>query len=145
MKCVKVDLDNLLELEARATPGNWYSTADDLGFMENDPSETYWTVGPRADSTNWTNDSNQPGYGLEKRDTDLIAAMRNSIKALCEELRAARDAIKTVEWVALGPPDNHGEDCDYWDWDEEKPSGKECECGFKDYRDAIQKYLEVVK
>ena len=66
-----IDLDKLLELEAKATQGPWaleIDTAPFTIFLDNRFTEL-----DRAE------------------DLELISAMRNNIKDLCTELRAARD------------------------------------------------------
>lgn len=76
----KVDIEKILELEAKANPAPWenvYLDIEDSTFV----SFNLWSP---------------HGYVLsrivtaEKADTQFIIAMRNNIIALCEELKAAR-------------------------------------------------------
>ena len=71
-----IDLDKLLELEAKATPGPWaleIDTAPLTLFLDNRFTEL-----DRAE------------------DLELISAMRNNIKELCTELRAAREVVEAA-------------------------------------------------
>jgi hypothetical protein len=65
-----IDLENILELEAKATPGPWALVVE------------------LAPLTLYLNDNFVQAE--RKEDIDLISAMRNSIKELCAELKAAR-------------------------------------------------------
>ena len=93
----KVDIEKILELEAKATRENWQTRfiyrmfvsarADDSLFQETEACQ------------DWP-------------DADLIAVMRNNIVPLCDELKSARDKIAKLEKVVkavekLGPPSDH--------------------------------------
>lgn len=127
----KVDLDALEALEARASPGNWK-----LSHLE--------MFAHHTDAYLFQNTKHQESSKVSLEDKELIEAMRNNIKHMIEELRAAREVIKTVEWAGSSPQ-SHGEDCDYWDFEAEAPSGEKCECGFAELREALNKYFEAVK
>jgi len=69
------DLDKLLELEAKATQGPWaleIDTAPFALFLDNRFTD------------------------LDREDIELISAMRNNIKELCTELRAAREVVEAA-------------------------------------------------
>ena len=68
-----IDLENILELEAKATPGPWALVVES------------------APLTLYLNDNFVQAE--RKEDIDLISAMRNSIKQQCAELRAAREVV----------------------------------------------------
>ena len=68
-----IDLENILELEAKATPGPWALVVE------------------LAPLTLYLNDNFVQAE--RKEDIDLISAMRNSSKQLCAELRAAREVV----------------------------------------------------
>ncbi len=148
----KIDLDELSRLEKAATPGPWISTPgmdSQVNGHEIAPSH----FGSRA-TDQWFGTCSKTPYSVysdgfcdsyvRENNTDLIVSMRNALPSLIAELRAARAVIETVKWTAEGPGFNHGEDCDYWDWEAEKPSGEECTCGYLDSRLAIQAYLEII-
>lgn len=59
------------------------------------------------------------------------------LNKLEKELEAAMEVIKTIEWMKGADEWCHGEDCEYWDYDEQKPSGKLCDCGINKTRDAL--------
>ena len=76
-----IDLDKLLELEAKATQGPWaleIDTAPLTLFLDNRFTEL-----DRAE------------------DLELISAMRNNIKDLCAELRAARGVVEAARVVHI--------------------------------------------
>jgi hypothetical protein len=82
-----IDLDKLLELEAKATPGPWKNFA----YAEsNQGMAIIVTGGPE---------------GKQAEDNAiLMAATRNSIRELCIELKAARKVIecsRRFEWDAF--------------------------------------------
>lgn len=68
-----IDLDKLLELEAKATPGPWDCDESYGQFFINQYS------------------------GPTTSDLELMDVMRNFIKELCAELRAARTAISALK------------------------------------------------
>lgn len=148
----KVDLDALEALEAKATEGpwTWYSVNDDDFEVLCGPFEDARDAEFKTISKNCVMDDGSASgeygrsMGSDTPDGQLIAAMRNNIKPMIEELRAAREVIKTVEWAGSSPQ-SHGEDCDYWDFEAEAPSGEKCECGFTELREALNKYFEAVK
>lgn len=82
---VKVDIENILEIEAKATKGPWSS-------LHNEVVTFYYT-----DTELGLGDVIQ--IGPEYSDQLLISVMRNNIVALCEELKSARDKIAKLEKV----------------------------------------------
>lgn len=82
----KVDLDALEALEKAATPTNWqalHSCGDVYGSFIIDHNRN------KLLSTS--------SYGLMRQDASLIAAMRNNIKPMIEELRALRKFAEEAE------------------------------------------------
>lgn len=92
-----IDLDKLLELEAKATPSTW-------------------------DVESWR-------YGqINFEDAELIHVMRNNIKQLCAELRAAREVVAYFrEW------NGHSDECDR----------SPCDCGYSKDLEVLKKYDEA--
>lgn len=71
-----IDLDKILELEAKASGAPW----DEMHF------DTYCcAVGPECYEQKQA-----------RKDQDLINLMRNNIRQICLELKAAREVIATV-------------------------------------------------
>ncbi len=85
---MKVDIDKLLELEAKATPGPWFSDVN--GEREGEgPHGVVW----------FENDGRTAIFELSywnQNNEILTASMRNNIRALCEELRAARKVVEAA-------------------------------------------------
>lgn len=86
-----IDLEKILELESKATPGPWF--ADVKGCCEGDgPHGVVWfeleDLGRTAifESSYWS-----------KENEILTAYMRNNIRQICLELQAAREAIELLE------------------------------------------------
>lgn len=86
----KVDLDKLLELEAKASQGPWVvdglipyrvqqDNFDPHVICVSDPKMDYH-LGMTSCCTN----------------SEFIAAMRNSIKELCTELKSAREVVESA-------------------------------------------------
>ena len=92
-----IDLDKLLELEARATPANVFGT-------------TFWS------------DTNEK----------LTFAMRNSIKELCAELKAAREVVEASRVGSF-----HHPACPYFD------GAERCGCSNQLVKDALKTYDEA--
>jgi hypothetical protein len=72
-----IDLDRLIELEANATPGPWIESISGKWCCAEGPDVATFEEG--------------------ERDAQLIAAMRNSIKELCSELKAAREVCDSAK------------------------------------------------
>jgi hypothetical protein len=74
-----IDVDALLELEAKATCGVWtYDCCDTPWYIESDGTF-------------------QIAENIEERgDAELISAMRNSIRELCLELKALREVAEAA-------------------------------------------------
>lgn len=67
-----IDLEKILELEANASPANWYTEYGEI----------------------WSNGS---VVGSDIADRKFIVYARNDIRKICEELKAARGAIELLE------------------------------------------------
>ncbi len=107
-----IDLDKILALEAKATPGPWALVVES------------------APLTLYLNDNFVQAE--RKEDIDLISAMRNSIKELCAELRAAREVVAYFrEW------NGHSDVCDIYQ------DNLPCDCGYSEDLEVLKKYDEA--
>lgn len=93
-----IDLDALIKLEAKATPGPWeaYSETDS-------PKGRYLSGIKTLALVPYHEDVVTPYIPYENSgtcDAEFIAAMRNNIRALCEELKAARSALYFAQVLA---------------------------------------------
>lgn len=88
-----IDIEKLLELEGKATLAPWF--ADEDGEREG--------KGPHG--VVWFNEFDRTaifeGSYWSSHNEKLVAEMRNSIKDLCEELKAARQAIHAMRVFKL--------------------------------------------
>jgi hypothetical protein len=101
-----IDIDALLELEAKATPCNWMVLHDGHGFdssiiMDHNCGQLMRTT----------------SYGLMREDSLLVIAMRSSIRELCLEVKALRDCAETLQWYAIADYGNHINPPNHIDWD----------------------------
>lgn len=90
----KVDLDALLELEAKATPGPWEAYGEVYS-----PKGSYLSGVKTLAVVPYHEAVVSPYVSYEDSgctESEFIAAMRNSIRELCSELKAAR---KVVEYL----------------------------------------------
>ena len=117
-----IDLDKLLELEARATKAKWL-------WEHND----YYITGPEVDDSDYqgpiicgTNDPNR------KQNAELIEVMRNNIKELCTELRAAREVVEASRVGSF-----HHPACPYYN------GAERCGCSNQLVKDALKAYDEA--
>jgi hypothetical protein len=86
-----------LTLDAKSTNAPWFATADCCWHDQQDKYKLdTWTVGPIEDEPNWNNDSNQPGYGMLKKDAELVAAYRTSAPILAKALKIAIDGLEAM-------------------------------------------------
>lgn len=92
----KVDLDALEALEAKATPGPW---RDEIGCYED--SQGAHAIGPYCDAEKYEDEIDESGEWLWEidayKDAALIKFMRNNIKPMIAELRAAREVISVIK------------------------------------------------
>jgi hypothetical protein len=127
-----IDVDKLLELEARATPGVWKDWIEYRGEKR----------------TNCIALKEDPGHligSVKVNDSEFIVEMRNSIRQLCLEVKALRKLEEANKWVIYADELSHGEDCDYWDEDESKPSGLPCDCNLLEMQEAFKELDEARK
>lgn len=113
-----IDLDKLLELEAKATPGPWTFAND------ND----CWRVrGKDYAICKVTLSFLDPP--TDEPDANFISTLRNSIKELCTELKAAREVVEFLrDWN-----NGHADSCD------QNP----CDCAYDDTIRMLKKYDEA--
>ena len=83
---MKVDLEKLLVLESKATPGNWlrwFHTTSPQETEDGSMKQLFLASSPPYPL-------NEGNLTLVQNDAELIVAMRNNIRQLCLELKAAR-------------------------------------------------------
>lgn len=96
----KIDLDEILELEGNATPAGWpvkvknaYSSGVTYS-MGAGPEYLSGIAGDKLDSIELER------LKFATHDAELIAVARNNIKALCLELKAARECVEYLKKLA---------------------------------------------
>lgn len=91
-----IDLDALLELESKATPGRWKIETGQCEWGTGAAA-----IGPYHYAKDYDDDTDESGEWLwevdARKDADFINAMRNNIRALCLRLKDAEESLK---WYA---------------------------------------------
>lgn len=95
----KVDLDKLLELEAKATSGPW--VADLKECVIADPEDEFPIAACRL-----------PNGENSKLHTQFITSIRNSIRELCLELKASMKVVEAARALHIEFPKEYVRSCD---------------------------------
>lgn len=80
-----MNLDNLKDLEAKATPGKW--------FPHEHPSELYWNISRRGTSNR--GESRVAG-DVDATDAELLCILRNSAKEMIETMERYQRVLERI-------------------------------------------------